>query len=61
MSNRSVLRQCYISAVMRKSSVSRNELNDSSSVKVYGEDEWKARQPGAGKRLTWRKSVSATA
>jgi hypothetical protein len=39
---------------MRKSSVSRNELNDSSSVKVYGEDEWKARQPGAGKRLTWR-------
>jgi hypothetical protein len=28
---------------------------DSTGLKVYGEGEWKVRQQGAGKRLTWRK------
>jgi hypothetical protein len=28
---------------------------DSTGVKVYGEGEWKVRQPGVGKRRAWRK------
>lgn len=28
---------------------------DASGLKVYGEGEWKVRQPGVGRRRTWRK------
>ena len=40
---------------LRKSSVARHLVIDSTGVKVFGEGEWKVRQHGISKRRTWRK------
>jgi hypothetical protein len=39
----------------KKTSGSLNLVLDSTGLKIYGEGEWKVRQPGISKRRTWRK------
>jgi len=48
-------RQLTITLPVKDWSGSQRLVVGSTAVKVYGEDEWKARQHGVGKRRTWRK------